>query len=186
MIYSSSILFSFVRCVRFSPGSKYLAIVFGDGTVQIHDGNGGAKQWYDQMILRYIRLLILRYLSGLYADRSSRNCIHSVCFSPNSDYLATAEEDGQITVSYRFFAMLSRLAMTHCICFCNNWHSIHIKTRFGISRASGYTHPLNAPKTKLNRLTTRRMVNSLSPVPTMARHEFGIWAPTAIRFLKLR
>ena len=62
--------------------------------------------------LRYIRLLIERHLSDLYSDQSSKGAIYSVCFSPNSEYLATAGQDGQIRVSYRFIAMLSRLSMT--------------------------------------------------------------------------
>ena len=62
--------------------------------------------------LTYIRLLIVRHLSDLYADESSQSRIYSVCFIPNSDYLATAGQDGQIRVSYRFIAMLSRLSMT--------------------------------------------------------------------------
>ena len=113
MIYSSSSLFSRVLCVRFSPDGKYLAIAFMDGTAQIHGVEEGAKQWYGQATLRYIRLLILRHLSDLYSDQSSRSGICSVCFSPNSEYLATAGQDGQIRVSYRFFAMFSRLAMTY-------------------------------------------------------------------------
>ena len=63
--------------------------------------------------LRYIRLLIVRHLSDLFADQSSKGNIYCVGFSPNSDYLATASEDRQIRVSYRFFAMFSRLAMTY-------------------------------------------------------------------------
>ena len=63
--------------------------------------------------LRYIRLLIARHLSDLYSDQSSRGCIYSVCFSPNSDYLATAGQDGQIRVSYRFFAILTARHGTH-------------------------------------------------------------------------
>ena len=55
--------------------------------------------------------LILRHLSDLYVDQSSQNRIYSVCFSPNSDYLATAGQDGQVKVCCPFFAMLSRLAM---------------------------------------------------------------------------
>ena len=94
-------------CVRFSPDGKYLAIGFEDGTAQIHDVNEGVKQWYDQATLRYIRVLIVRHLSELYADQSSKGAIYSVCFSPNSDYLAAAGEDGQIRVSYRFFAILT-------------------------------------------------------------------------------
>ena len=113
MIYSSSLLFSRVFCVRFSPDGKYLAIGLEDGTAQIHDVNEGAKQWYDQTTLRYIRLLIVTHRSDLYADQSSGGYICSaVCFSLNSDYLATAGQDGQIRVSYRFIAMLSRLSMT--------------------------------------------------------------------------
>ena len=107
MIYSSSSLFSRVLCVRFSPDGKYLAIAFMDGTAQIHDVEERAKQWYGQATLRYIRLLIVRHLSDLFADQSSQACIYSVCFSPNSDYLATAGQDGQIRVSYRFFALLT-------------------------------------------------------------------------------
>ena len=57
--------------------------------------------------LTYIRLLIVRHLSDLYADESSQNRIYSVCFIPNSDYLATAGQDGQIRVSYHVFVMLS-------------------------------------------------------------------------------
>ena len=78
-----------------------------DGTAQIHDVEERAKQWYGQATLRYIRLLILRHLSDLYSDQTSRSGICSVCFSPNSDYLATAGKDRQIRVSYRFFAMLT-------------------------------------------------------------------------------
>ena len=63
--------------------------------------------------LRYIWLLIVRHLSKLYADQSSKGVIFSVCFSPDSDYLATAGEDRKIMVSYRFFAMLSRLAVIY-------------------------------------------------------------------------
>ena len=63
--------------------------------------------------LRYIRLLIERHLSDLYAGQSSQDDIYSVCFSPNSDYLAAAGEDGQIRVSYRFIAMLSRFTITY-------------------------------------------------------------------------
>ena len=100
-------------CVRFSPDGKYLAIGFEDGTAQIHDVNEGVKQWYDQATLHYIRLLILRHLSDFYAGHSSQSGIHSVCFSPNSDYLATAGQDGQIRVSYRFFAMFSRRAVIY-------------------------------------------------------------------------
>ena len=62
--------------------------------------------------LRYIRLLTKRHLSDLYAGQSSQDDIYSVCFSPNSDYLATGGKDGKIRVSYRFIAMLSRLSMT--------------------------------------------------------------------------
>ena len=98
-------------CVRFSPDGKYLAIGFEDGTARNYDVNEGAKQWYDQATLRYIRMLIARQLSELYAGQSSQSGIYSVCFSPNSDYLATAGQDGQVKVSCPFFAMLSRLAM---------------------------------------------------------------------------
>ena len=117
-----------MRCVRFSQDGRYLAVGFEDGTAQIHDVNEGAKQWYDHATLRYIRLLIVRHLSDLFADQSSQACIYNVCFSPNSDYLATAGQDGQISLSYRFFAMLSesQLAMlymsisTHCNYLCIN------------------------------------------------------------------
>ena len=101
-----------MRCVRFSQDGRYLAVGFVDGTAQIHDVNEGAKQWYDHAILRYIRLLILIHLSELYADQSFWSSIYSVCFSPNSDYLATAGQEREIRVSCRFFAMLSRLSMT--------------------------------------------------------------------------
>ena len=113
MINSSSIQFSTVSCVRFSRDGRYFAIGFGDGTVQIHDVKEGAQQWYDQTTLRYIRLLILRHLSDLYAGQSSQSDIYSVCFSPNSDYLATAREHEQIRVSYRFPTTLSRPVMTY-------------------------------------------------------------------------
>ena len=84
-----------------------------DGTAQIHDVNEGAKQWYDQATLRYIRLLIVRHLSDLYAGQSSQGRIYSVCFSPNSDYLAIAGQDKQVKVSRRFFAMPSRRAVIY-------------------------------------------------------------------------
>ena len=61
--------------------------------------------------------LILRRISELYTDESSQNGICSVCFIPNSDYLATAGQDGQIRVSYRFFAILSRLPVTYMLNF---------------------------------------------------------------------
>ena len=51
--------------------------------------------------------LILRRISELYTDESSQNGICSVCFIPNSDYLAAAGQDGQIRVSYRFFTILT-------------------------------------------------------------------------------
>ena len=94
--------------MRFSADGKYFAIGFADGTAQIHDVKEGAKQWYDQTTLCYIRLLILRHLSGLYSDQAPRSSIHSVCFSPNSDYLATAGQDKKIRVSYRFFALTAQ------------------------------------------------------------------------------
>ena len=106
-------LFSPVWCARFSQDGRYLAIGFLDGTAQIHDVKEGAKQWYDHTTLRYIRLLILRHLSDLFAGESSQNGIYSVCFSPNSDYLATGGGDGQIRVSYRFPTTLSRPVMIH-------------------------------------------------------------------------
>ena len=97
-----------MRCVRFSQDGRYLAEGLADGTAQIHDVNEGVKQWYDHATLRYIRLLIVTHRSDLYADQSSgRYRCSAVCFSPNSDYLATAVEDGQIRVSYRFFAILT-------------------------------------------------------------------------------
>ena len=102
-----------MRCVRFSQDGRYLAIGFMDGNTQIHDVEDSAKQWYDHTTLRYIRLLILRHLSDLFAGESSQNGICSVCFIPNSDYLATAGQDGQIRVSYRLFAMLSWLAVIY-------------------------------------------------------------------------
>ena len=102
-----------MRCVRFSQDGRYLAVGFEDGTAQIHDVNEGAKQWYDHATLRYIRLLILRHLSDLYSDQSSRSGICSACFSPNIDYLATAREHGQIRVSYRFPTTLSWPVMTY-------------------------------------------------------------------------
>ena len=61
--------------------------------------------------------LILRRLSELYTEASSQNGICSVCFIPNSDYLATAGQDGQIRVSYRFFAILSRLPVIYMMNF---------------------------------------------------------------------
>ena len=67
--------------------------------------------------LRYIRLLIVRHLSGLYAGQSSQGRIFSVCFSPNSDYLATAGQDGQVKVSCPFFAMLSRPPVIYMLNF---------------------------------------------------------------------
>ena len=95
-------------CARFSQDGRYLAIGFEDGTAQIHDVKEGAKLWYDHTTLRYIRLLIDSHRSDLYAYQSSGGYICSaVCFSLNSDYLATAGQDGQIRVSYRFFAMLT-------------------------------------------------------------------------------
>ena len=100
-------------CVRFSPDGEYLAIGFAGGTAQIHDVKEEAKQWYGESTLRYIRLLIVGHLSDLYSGKSSQSGIWSVCFSPNNEYLATAGQDGQIRVSYRFFAILSRLAMVY-------------------------------------------------------------------------
>ena len=99
--------------MRFSADGKYFAIGFSDGTAQIHGVKEVAKQWYGQATLRYIRLLIVGHLSDLYFDKSSQSGIWSVCFSPNNEYLATAGQDGQIRVSYRFFAILSRLAMVY-------------------------------------------------------------------------
>ena len=97
-----------MRCVRFSQDGRYLAVGFEDGTAQIHDVNEGAKQWYDHATLRYIRLLIVTHRSDLYADQSSGGYrCSAVCFSLNSDYLTTGGEDGQIRVSYRFFAILT-------------------------------------------------------------------------------
>ena len=115
IIYSSSVLFSPVLCARFSQDGRYLAIGFEDGTAQIHDVKEGAKLWYDHTTLRYIRLLIDSHRSDLCAYQSSGGYICStVCFSPiNSDYLATAGHDEQVKVSYRLFAMFSRLAMTY-------------------------------------------------------------------------
>ena len=102
-----------MRCVRFSQDGRYLAVGFMDGTTQIHDVEERANQWYVHTTLRYIRLLIDSHRSDLYAYQSSGGYICSaVCFSLNSDYLATAGQDGQIRVSYRFIAMLSRLSMT--------------------------------------------------------------------------
>ena len=102
-----------MRCVRFSQDGRYLAVGFEDGTAQIHDVNEGAKQWYDQTTLRYIRLLNVKHLSDLFAGESSQIGIYSVCFSPNSDYLATGGGDGQIRVSYRFPTTLSRPVMIY-------------------------------------------------------------------------
>ena len=97
-----------MRCVRFSQDGRYLAVGFEDGTAQIHDVNEGANQWYDHATLRYIRLLIDSHHSDHYAYQSSGGYICSaVCFSLNSDYLATAGQDGQIRVSYRFFTILT-------------------------------------------------------------------------------
>ena len=59
--------------------------------------------------------LILRRISELYTDESSQNGICSVCFIPNSDYLATAGQDGQIRVSYRFFAILTARHDIHAV-----------------------------------------------------------------------
>ena len=79
-----------------------------DGTTQIHDVEERANQWYVHTTLRYIRLLIHSHRSDLYAYQSSGGYICSaVCFSLNSDYLATAGQDGQIRVSYRFFTILT-------------------------------------------------------------------------------
>ena len=97
-----------MRCVRFSQDGRYLAVGFMDGTTQIHDVEERANQWYVHTTLRYIRLLIDSHRSDLYAYQSSGGYICSaVSFSPNSDYLAAAGEDGQIRVSYRFFAILT-------------------------------------------------------------------------------
>ena len=101
-----------MRCVRFSQDGRYLAVGFADGAAQIHDVNEGAKQWYDHATLPYIRVLIVRHISELYADQSHEGTIYSICFSPDSDYLATAGKDGQVKVSCRFFVMFSQLAMT--------------------------------------------------------------------------
>ena len=103
-----------MRCVRFSQDGRYLAVGFEDGTAQINDVNEGAKQWYDHATLRYIRLLIVTHRSDLYADQSSEGYrCSAVCFSLNSDYLAAAGQDGQIRVSYHFFAILSRPVMVY-------------------------------------------------------------------------
>ena len=103
-----------MRCVRFSQDGRYLAVGFMDGTTQIHDVEERANQWYVHTTLRYIRLLIDSHRSDLYANQSSGGYICSaVCFSLNSDYLAAAGEDEQIRVSYRFFAILSRLVMIY-------------------------------------------------------------------------
>ena len=92
-----------------------------DGTTQILDVEEGANQWYVHTTLRHIRLLIDSHRSDLYAYQSSGGYICSaICFSPNSDYLATAGQDEQIIrVSYRFFAMLSesRLVMIYMSIF---------------------------------------------------------------------
>ena len=97
-----------MRCVRFSQDGRYLAVGFMDGTTQIHDVEERANQWYVHTTLRYIRLLIDSHRSDLYAYQSSGGYICSaVCFSLNSDYLATAGQDGQIRVSYRFFTILT-------------------------------------------------------------------------------
>ena len=53
-------------------------------------------------------MLSARHLSELYAGQSSQSGIYSVCFSPNSDYLATAGQDGQIGVSYRYLLTARR------------------------------------------------------------------------------
>ena len=142
--------------------------------------------------LRYIRLLILRHLSGLYSDQAPRSSIHSVCFSPNSDYLATGGGDGQIRVSYRFPTTLSRpvmiwlLTFVTATAFVTTDIHLRIKTRFGISRTSGSTHPLKATRAGYTRLITQRMVDSSSPVPEIARHVSGILTPTATGFLRLK
>ena len=97
-----------------------------DGTAQIHDVKEGTKQWYDLTVLRYIRLLTHRHLSDLNNDESSQSVLYSVCFSPNSECLATAGHDRRIRVSYRLFAILSRLAIKYVPTFvtlqlfCNN------------------------------------------------------------------
>ena len=110
-----------MRCVRFSQDGRYLAVGFMDGTTQIHDVEERANQWYVHTSLRHIRLLIDSHRSDLYAYQSSGGYICSaICFSPNSDYLATAGQDEQIIrVSYRFFAMLSesRLVMIYMSIF---------------------------------------------------------------------
>ena len=127
-----------MRCVRFSQDGRYLAVSFMDGTTQIHDVEERANQWYVHTTLRYIRLLILRHLSDLYSDQSSQSCIHSVCFSPNSDYLATAGVDGQIRVSYRFFAMFSesRLAMLYMSIFDTIFDTLQLR----VHQLTLYTH----------------------------------------------
>ena len=87
-----------VCCVRFSADGKYLATGC-NRTAQIYDVKTGIKTWFGYLVVSLFLLTIWHsVLSDETASKAGDLYIRSVCFSPDSKYLATGAEDKQIRI----------------------------------------------------------------------------------------
>ena len=105
-------------------------------------------------------------------DYNNGQYIWDVCFSPDGRLLATGVGDGMVQVSFRALTMAIVFAVI--IFGADAQHSDFLRSRFGISPASGSTTDSGVTPGWSTRSLSRRTGDSSSLGLPIIRREFGI------------
>ena len=106
-------------------------------------------------------------------DYNNGQYIWDVCFSPDGRLLATGVGDGMVQVSFRALTMAIVFAVI-IIFGADVQHSDFLRSRFGISPASGSTTDSGVTPGWSTRSLSRRTGDSSSLGLPIIRREFGI------------